>query len=189
MSRAKDIMKSSEIGIGMADKPEAKYLQPHWYALYTRSRHEKTVAMQLGDRSVDYFLPLYDTVRKWKNGRFHVQLPLFPGYLFVQIPLRERLKVLQVPGVVTIVGFKGEPVPLPQTDIEMIRNVLSKGVEAQPHPYLRVGSRVRIKSGPLEGMRGILSRKKGHLRVVVSVDLIMRSIAIDIDANEIEDAR
>ncbi len=173
----------------MEDKPEAKYFQPHWYALYTRSRHEKTVAMQLGDRSVDYFLPLYDTVRKWRNGRFHVQLPLFPGYVFVRIPLRERLKVLQVPGVVTVVGFKSEPVPLPQTDIEMIRDVLSKGMQAQPHPYLRVGSRVRIKSGPLEGMRGILSRRKGHLRVVVSVDLIMRSIAIDIDTGEIEPAK
>lgn len=179
-------MKSNEIGIAMADTPEAHYLQPHWYAVYTRSRHEKTVATQLGDRSVDYFLPLYDTVRKWKNGRFHVQLPLFPGYLFVHIPLRERLRVLQVPGVVSIVGFKGEPAPLPRNDIEMIRDALTNGVQAGPHPYLRVGSRVRVKSGPLEGMRGILSRKKGHPRVIVSVDLIMRSIAIDIDASEIE---
>jgi transcription antitermination factor NusG len=161
----------------MADAIEAHYFEPHSYAIYTRSRHEKIVAKQLGQR---------ETVRNWKNGRFKVQIPLFPEYLFVRIPLKERLRVLQVPGVVTIVGFKGIPAPLPQAEIETIRDALSKGVHATPHPYLKVGTRVRIKGGPLEGMQGILSRKKGHLRVVVSVDLIMRSIAIDIQASDVE---
>lgn len=158
----------------------------NWYALYTRSRHEKTVSEQLGQRSVDHFLPLYESIRKWKNGRFKVQLPLFPGYLFVHMDLKDRLPVLQVPGVVSLVGFNGVPAPLPQADIETIRHALSKGVQAQPHRYLKVGSRVRIKGGALEGMQGILLRKKGQLRVVVSVDLIMRSIAIDVDASEVE---
>jgi transcription elongation factor/antiterminator RfaH len=173
----------------MADTSEAQLLEPYWYAIYTRSRHEKAVAAQLSQRSVDCFLPLYDTVRKWKNGRFHVQLPLFPGYLFVRIALQDRLNVLQVPGVVNLVGFKGVPAPLPQADIEKLRDALSKGAQAQPHPYLNVGARVRIKSGPLEGMQGILLRKKGHLRVVVSVDLIMRSIAVDVDTTEVEPVR
>jgi len=170
----------------MADTSAAHQLEAKWYAIYTRSRHEKTVAVQLGQRSVDCFLPLYDTIRKWKNGRFHVQLPLFPGYLFVRIALRDRLNVLQVPGVVNLVGFNGVPAPLPHADIETLRDALSKGAQAKPHPYLNVGSRVRIRSGPLEGMQGILLRKKGYLRVVVSVDLIMRSIAVDVDTTEVE---
>jgi len=170
----------------MIDIVETNHCQMNWYALYTRSRHEKTVSEQLGQRSVDHFLPLYESIRKWKNGRFKVQLPLFPGYLFVHMDLKDRLPVLQVPGVVSLVGFNGVPAPLPQADIETIRHALSKGVQAQPHRYLKVGSRVRIKGGALEGMQGILLRKKGQLRVVVSVDLIMRSIAIDVDASEVE---
>jgi transcription antitermination factor NusG len=165
---------------------ETSHRQPHWYAVHTRSRHEKTVAAQLVHKSVEHFLPLYETVRKWKNGRFKVQLPLFPGYLFVHIPLGERLQVLQVPGVVQLVSSSGLPLPLPETEIETIRDALTKGLEAHPHPYLKVGSRVRIISGPLEGLHGILLRKKGKLRLVVSVDLIMRSISIDVDASEVE---
>ena len=165
---------------------ETSHLQPHWYAVYTRSRHEKTVAEQLVHKSVEHFLPLYETVRKWKNGRFKVRLPLFPGYLFVHIPLRERLQVLQVPGVVQLVGSGGAPLALPQVEIETIRDALIKGLQAHPHPYMKVGSRVRISAGPLEGLQGILLRKKGKLRVVVSVDLIMRSISIDVDASEVE---
>jgi len=170
----------------MTDTIEPDYLQPHWYAVYTRSRHEKTVAEQLVHKSVDHFLPLYETVRKWKNGRFKVNLPLFPGYLFVHIPLRERLQVLQVPGVVQLVGSNGVPLALPQAEIETIRDALTKGLQAHPHPYLKVGSRVRISIGPLEGLHGILVRKKGKLRFVVSVDLIMRAISIDVDASEVE---
>ena len=130
----------------MADTLEARHAHPHWYAIHTRSRHEKTVAEQLLSRSVEHFLPLYETVRKWKNGRFKVQLPLFPGYLFVRIPLKDRLQVVQVPGVVGLVGFSGVPAPLPPAEIETIRDALGKGVHAQPHPYLKMGSRVRIKA-------------------------------------------
>jgi len=160
--------------------------QLHWYAVYTRSRHEKTVAEQLVHKSVDHFLPLYETVRKWKNGNFKVRLPLFPGYLFVRIPLQDRLQVLQVPGVVHLVSSGGVPLALPQAEIETIRDALTKGLQAHPHPYLKVGSRVRVSSGPLQGLHGILLRKKGKLRLVVSVDLIMRSISIDLDASEVE---
>ncbi len=168
---------------------DSTYVAAHWYATYTRSRHEKSVADQLQQRSVECFLPLYEAKRKWKNGTFKVQFPLFPGYLFVHIPLQQRLKVLQVPGVVSLVGFNGLPAPLPQAEIEMIRCALQKGIAAEPHPYLKVGTRVRIISGPMEGLEGILLRKKGKPRVVVSVDLIMRSVAIDIDAAQVEPVR
>jgi|SRR5271166_5069700 len=170
----------------MIETIDADYLQPHWYAVYTRSRHEKTVAAQLVHKSVEHFLPLYETIRKWKNGRFKVHLPLFPGYLFVHLPLRDRLQVLQVPGVVQLVGSGGVALPLPQAEIETIRDAMTKGLQAHPHPYLKVGSRVRIRSGPLQGLHGILLRKKGQLRLVVSVDLIMRSISIDVDESEVE---
>jgi transcription antitermination factor NusG len=173
----------------MIETIDADSLQPHWYAVYTRSRHEKTVAEQLVQKSVEHFLPLYETVRKWKNGHFKVRLPLFPGYLFVHIPLRERLQVLQVPGVVQLVGSSGVPLALPQTEIETIRDAMTKGLQAHPHPYLKVGSRVRISRGPLEGLHGILLRKKGKLRFVVSVDLIMRSISIDVEESEVEPAK
>jgi transcription elongation factor/antiterminator RfaH len=171
---------------GEVEVGESAGTQARWYAIYTRSRHEKVVAETLEKRTVEHFLPLYETVRKWKNGRFKVQLPLFPGYLFVHIALSERLRVLQVPGVVRLVGFNGMPAPLPQTEVEIIRSALSKGVEAEPHPYLKVGQRVRIISGPMEGLQGILLRRRGRPRVVVSVDLIMRSVALDIDATQVE---
>ena len=160
--------------------------QVQWYAAYTRSRHEKVVAETLEKRAVEHFLPLYETVRQWKNGRFKVQLPLFPGYLFVRIALSDRLRVLQVPGVVRLVGFNGVPAPLPQAEVEIIRSALRRGIEAEPHPYLKVGQRVRITSGPMEGLQGILLRRRGRPRVVVSVDLIMRSVALDIDAAQVE---
>ena len=160
--------------------------QTQWYAAYTRSRHEKVVAEALEKRTVEHFLPLYETVRTWKNGRFKVELPLFPGYLFVHIALRDRLQVLQAPGVVRLVGFNGVPAALPQDEVEIIRSALRKGIEAEPHPYLRVGQRVRITSGPMEGLQGILLRRRGRPRVVVSVDLIMRSVALDIDAAQVE---
>jgi transcription elongation factor/antiterminator RfaH len=165
---------------------ETNYFEPHWYATYTRSRHEKRIVQQLEQKSVECFLPLYETVRQWKNGRFKVQFPLFPGYVFVRIPLKERLQVLEVPGVVRLVGFSGSPAPLPEADIEIMRDAFRKGVEVEPHPYLKAGAKVRIKSGPMAGLQGILLRRKGKPRVVVSVDLIMRSIAIDVDASQVE---
>lgn len=157
-----------------------------WYAAYTRSRHEKVVAETLQQRGVEHFLPLYETVRQWKNGRCKVQMPLFPGYLFVHIELGDRLQVLQAPGVVRLVGFKGAPAALPQKEVEIIRSALRRGIGAEPHPYLKAGQRVRIMSGPMEGLEGILLRRRGKPRVVVSVDLIMRSVALDIDAAQVE---
>jgi transcription termination/antitermination protein NusG len=161
----------------------AEYFEPRWYAAWTRSRHEKAVAEQLDRKAVETFLPVYETVRQWKNGRHRVALPLFPGYAFVRIALRDRLEVLKVPGVVRLVGFNGAPTPLGDEEIEGLRRALAAGVRAEPHPFLTVGRRVRITAGPLTGHEGILVRRKGALRVVLSVELIQRSILVDADAS------
>ena len=162
------------------------YVEPRWYAAYTSANHEKRVAVQLEQRSVEHFLPLYESLRRWKDRRMKLQLPLFPGYVFVRLALPERLKVLQVPGVARLVGFNGQPAVLPDREIQALRTSLAVQVRAEPHPYLTVGRRVRIERGPLAGVEGILIRKKNALRVVLSLDLIMRSASVEVDVGDIE---
>jgi len=171
---------------GIEVPPE--FTTPRWYAAHVRSRHEKKVADQLSGKNVTFFLPLYHADHRWKDRVARLDLPLFPGYLFVQIPLVERLKVLEVPGVVRLVSSGSHPVPLDDTEINIMRQGLSDQVRAVPHPYLKVGNRVVLKSGPLAGLEGILVRKKVSWRVVISVDLIMRSVAVDVSALDIEPA-
>ena len=168
---------------------QAAYCQKRWYAAYTSANHEKHVAEQLVVREVEHFLPAYESVRRWKDRHMKLQLPLFPGYVFVRLALRDRLQVLQVPGVAKLVGFNGTPAALPQGEIEALRASLADGVRAEPHPYLKVGYRVRVKAGPLQGLQGILVRKKNVSRFVISLDLIMRSVAAEIDVAELEPVR
>jgi transcription antitermination factor NusG len=158
---------------------------PHWYAAYTRSHHERCVAEQLQTRTVEHFLPLYETVRKWKDRRKRMELPLFPGYIFVRIALQERLRVLVVPGVVRLVGFDNHPAALPDNEIEALRSVMGRGLRSEPHPYLTVGRKVRIARGALEGMEGVLVRKKGRVRLVLSIDLIRQSAMIEVDSADV----
>lgn len=158
---------------------------PKWYAVCTRSNHEKCAAAQLEHRSIEHFLPLYETVRRWKDRRKRLEFPLFPGYLFVRIPLQERLRVLLTPGVVRLVGFGNRAAPLPDEEIEALRNVLVHGVHSEPHPYLSVGRRVRITRGALAGMAGVLIRKKGRVRLVLSIDLIRQSAMIEVDSADV----
>jgi len=169
----------------MAELP-TEYGIARWYAAYTNANHEKRVAEQLGVREVEYFLPLYASARRWKDRRVTLQLPLFPGYIFVHIALRDRLKVQQVPGVARLVGFDGKLVALPEKEIQALRRSFESGVRAEPHPYLTVGRRVRVKSGPLAGTQGILLRRKGNVRVVISIELIQRSVAVDTDVADVE---
>lgn len=117
-----------------------------------------------------------------------LQLPLFPGYLFVQIASVDRLRVLQVPGVVRIVGFNGQLTALPDQEIESLKKGLASGIQAEPHPFLTTGRRVRVNRGPFEGMQGILLRRKGKQRLVLSVELIMRSLVINVDIADVEPA-
>jgi transcription antitermination factor NusG len=176
--------KSSRHSLGLAPS----FWDPLWYAAYTNAHHEKRVAELLARRSVEHFLPLYETVRRWKDRRVRLQLPLFPGYVFVRLALRDRLQVLQVPGVANLVGFSGTPTALPPEEIDTLRNSLRNGVRAEPHPYLAVGRRVRVKAGPLAGMEGILVRKKNQDRLVISLDLILRSVAVEVGALELDAA-
>lgn len=166
----------------------AQYAELHWYAAYTSANHEKRVADQLETREVEHFLPSYASVRRWKDRRVTLQLPLFPGYVFVRLALRNRLQVLQIPGVAKLVGFGTVPAPLPKDEIEALRTGLAKGLHAEPHPFLTVGQRVRVKQGPLAGLEGVLLRWKGNWRVVLSLELIQRSVAVDVDSSEIEPA-
>ena len=164
----------------------SSYWEPFWYAAYTSANHEKRVAEQLARRSVEHFLPVYQVVRRWKDRRVKLQLPLFPGYIFVRLALHDRLRVLQTPGVVKLVGFGETPSALPQDEIDALRTSLAVGVRAEPHPYLRVGRRVRVKWGPLAGMEGILKRRKNQDRLVISLELILRSVAVEVSALELE---
>src|SRR5437016_5090233 len=159
-----------------------------WYAAYTRAQHEKSVAAELGMREVEHFLPLYSSVRRWKDRRVTLESPLFPGYVFVRLALRERLRVLQIPSVVRLVGFNGQPAALPDSEMEIMRSGLSQSSGAEPHPFLTVGRRVSIVGGPFAGLEGVLRRKKSGTRVVVSLGLIQRSVAVDVDIADVRPA-
>lgn len=162
---------------------------PQWYAIYTCVHREKRVAQVLQQRGVGYFLPLYEEVHQWKTGPAQLELPLFPGYVFVHIGLGERLRVLTVPGVVRLVGTGNSPIALPDPEIEAIRAALAASLRTTPYPYLTVGQEVRIIRGPLCGLRGILKRQKSRTRVILSLEAILRSVAVDIDASDCVPAR
>lgn len=157
-----------------------------WYALYTAPRHEKSIARQIESRGVDCFLPRYRSVRRWKDRRKELEIVLFPSYVFVRMPLRNRFQILQLPGAVRLVTFNGQPAALADDEIESLRNRLSGNCRLEPHPYLRVGRRVRVRSGPMQGLEGIIQRTRDRCRVIFSVDLIMRSIAVEVDEADVE---
>src|SRR5271166_4373849 len=160
----------------------------NWYALYTCPRHERCVAQQIEQRSIACFLPLYRSVRRWKDRRKELELALFPGYVFVRMSIENRLQVLQVPGVVRLVSFNGQPAALPAQQIEALQDQLSGATRTEPHPFLRKGRRVRVRSGPMQGLEGIIVRRKDCCRVVFSIDLIMRSVAVEVDEADLEAA-
>jgi transcription antitermination factor NusG len=165
---------------------QAIYFEPRWYAAYTYSRHEKRVAEHLQRIGVESYLALYTATRQWNQRRAQVELPLFPGYVFVRIPLAERVRVLSAPGVAYLVGTRGEPAPLADDEVEPLRDCLSQKLPAEPIAYLSAGSRVRVVAGPLSGLEGVIVRRDGGTRFVVSIDLIMRAIAINIEGLDLE---
>jgi transcription antitermination factor NusG len=162
-----------------------QYFKPHWYAAYTCANHEKRVTQQLRERSVECFLPLYESLRRWQDRRVRLELPLFPGYIFIRFALRDRLQVLQIPGVVRLVGFNGYPTPLPGEDIEAIRACLARRHPMHPYRYVQRGQRVRVLRGPLEGLTGVVARQRNRTRFVISLELLMRSVAVDIDVADV----
>jgi len=163
-----------------------EYCDSKWYAVCTKANQEKRVAKQFDVRQVEHFLPTFSSLRRWKDRRVMLDLPLFPGYVFARLALRNRLGVIQVPGVARFVTFGGIPAPLPDEQIEALRSGFLGRVRAEPHPFLKIGRRVRVKVGPLAGMEGILVRRKGSLRVVISIDLIQRAVAVEMDEIDVE---
>jgi transcription termination/antitermination protein NusG len=159
----------------------------HWYAAYTRFRYEKLVAEMLNYRGVEHYLPLYEAVHRWKDRNARVQLPLFPSYVFVHLALQDRMLALTIPGVIWLVGHP-QPVPLPNDEIEALRNYLSHRLPVEPYPYLTQGKRVRIKAGPLAGLEGFVLQRKSTYRVVINLDLIHRSVVVDIAVFDLEPA-
>ena len=160
--------------------------QAKWYAIQTRSRHEKRVAEQLQAKSIESFLPTHRCRHKWRNGVLaDVELPLFPGYLFARPSPGERIVLLQLPGIVGLAASSARPTAVPDNDIDALRKITSR-LGAEPHPFLNVGDRVRIVAGPLAGLEGILTRRKQELRLVLSVQIIMRSISVEVSEHDIE---
>jgi transcription antitermination factor NusG len=157
-----------------------------WYAVYTRHQHEKTAAESLSNNGIEVFLPTYGSVRKWKDRTKHLQLPLFPCYLFLRGGLDRRVKILSTPGVYSFVGIGGQPAAIQETEIDAIRKAVNSGLRAEPFPFLQCGDRVRVKAGPLMGIEGILIRKKSSFRLILSAELLQKSIAVEVDAFSVE---
>lgn len=159
--------------------------RPKWFAAYTASHHEKHVLDLLTDRQVESFLPLYESRRQWRKCTpVTLEMPLFPNYVFVRITGGQRTAVLGTPGVFSIVGGGKAPWELPEREIEALRSgIQTRNVE--PHPYLVLGDRVCIRSGVFAGLEGVILRKKNNLRIILTLDQIMRSIAVEVDAEEL----
>ena len=165
---------------------EAAPYSPRWYAVFTLARHEKRVFAHCKQRQIESFLPLYKVKHRWKNRcTVDLELPLFPSYSFVRIDQRTRVQILQVPGVVRIVSSGHQLQPLPDDYINSLRDGLLVH-RIEPHPDLEVGDLVRIKTGPMTGAEGILERHKNDLRVVLKLEMLARSVSVEVGASEIE---
>jgi transcription antitermination factor NusG len=156
-----------------------------WCAVYTRHQHEKTVSEVLESKGFEVFLPLYDSTRRWKDRRKVLSLPLFPCYVFVRGAIERRLPVLTTPGVHMIINRGEKIATVPEEEIDAIRRTVEGQFRVEPHPFLRCGERVRVVRGSLEGVEGVLIRKKNLYRLVLSVDMLAQSVAVEIDALDI----
>jgi transcription antitermination factor NusG len=156
-----------------------------WCAIYTRHQHEKTVSEMLEAKGFEVFLPLYESTRKWKDRRKVLSLPLFPCYVFVRGAIERRLPVLTTPGVHMIISRGERVATVPEDEIDAIRRTVDGHFRVEPHPFLRCGERVRVVRGSLEGVEGVLTRKKNLYRLVLSVEMLAQSVAVEIDAMDV----
>jgi transcription antitermination factor NusG len=161
----------------------------HWYAVYTRSRHEKVVHQALEAAGIGSYLPLRRVLSQWKDRRRWVRKPLFPGYLFVKAPDERLWTVRDIAGVVCIVGQGPDPTPVPAAQVESVRRMMEDAAQADPWPYMKEGTRVRVIAGPLIGLEGFVVERKNQCRLIVSVDLLGRSVATEIEAASLEPLR
>jgi transcription antitermination factor NusG len=158
----------------------------NWHALYTRHQHERNVAHALKGKGFDVFFPQYRTVHRWKDRWKDLELPLFPNYVFVHGGLDRMLNILTTPGVHSLVSWGGRPADIPECEIDAVRRMVESPLRVQKHPFINFGDRVRIKSGPLEGIEGILVRSKSAYRLVLSVEMLARSAAVEVDVSMVE---
>ena len=158
-------------------------MRPHWYVVYTLPRHEKVVANRLRDYEVETYLPLYCSVRDWNHRRVEIEVPLFPGYVFVKMSITNKVRVLAQPGVIRFVSFNGSATALPDDEVERLQSSLAAW-RAEPYPFLAAGKQVLIKSGPFAGLVGRIVRRKGKMRLIVSLDFIQRAVQLEMDVAE-----
>jgi transcription antitermination factor NusG len=160
----------------------------NWYGLQTRPRHEKIVARRLQERGVTTFLPLVTEVHRWSDRKKSVEVPLFGCYVFAKfVPNRsERLRVLRVDGVFGLIGAGGEGAPIPDEQIDAVRTLIDERLPWSSHPFLKIGQRVRLRSGALDGLEGILISRNGDRTLVISVDAIQRSLAVRVEGYQVE---
>ena len=158
----------------------------NWYAVCTRHQHEKAAARILEYKEFEVFLPLYKARRRWKDRVKELSVPLFPGYLFIRESLERWLPIITTPGVCNIVSCGGRPAAIPHSEIEGVRRIVESNLRVEPHPFLKSGDWVRVKHGPLAGLEGILLRKKNMTRLVLSVEMLGESAAVEVDTTHVE---
>ena len=156
-----------------------------WYAIWTKSNQEKLSSKILGNKGFEVYFPAYRVRRRWSDRTVETEMPFFPGYFFCRLDVIKRMPVLATPGVVGIVGFSDEPVPIPEHEIEAVQAVLRSSRRAEPYPFLREGQRVRIRRGAFEGVEGILVKEKSEWLIVISISILQRSVSVEIDRNEV----
>jgi transcriptional antiterminator RfaH len=174
--------------LGSATSPVDQVHEERWYTVYTRTRHEKSVAEHCSQRGITAFLPLYQVQKRWKQRLAQVLLPLFPSYLFVHIALHDRFRILGLPGIVSLVCFNNVPAQVPESQIESLKQAVILG-RAEPYVYLHSGKRVRVTAGPLVGLEGIIVEVKNRVQVIVSFEWMARSVAISLNATDVEALR
>lgn len=160
--------------------------EDNWYALYTRHQHEKSVAWMLTNKGFEVFLPLYTSVRRWQHRVTTVSLPLFPSYVFLRGGLDRWLQIVTTPGIHAVVGSTSGPAVVEREEIEAVRLMIEGAPSVEPCPFLKSGDRVRVKSGPLAGLEGILVRKRNIFRFVISVEMLGKSASVEIDSTAVE---
>jgi transcriptional antiterminator NusG len=168
--------------------PAVATIPANWYAVQTRSRHEKFVSYHLQSRGITCYLPVITEVHRWSDRQKKVEVPLFSGYVFVQVPAtnEERVRVLKIDGVVCFVGHSPEGTPIPEQEIDAVRTLVDQRVPWVTHPFLKIGQRIRIRGGALDGVEGIFQSRSGDDILVVSVNAIQRSLSVSIRGYNIE---
>jgi transcription antitermination factor NusG len=157
-----------------------------WYAVYTKHQHEKTASDLLARKGFEVLLPLYRATHRWKDRVKTVLIPLFPSYVFVRTSLEKKLDILRTPGVFWLVGHGGRAFPVPEREIEAVRKITQSSAHFEPHPFLKYGDLVRVRVGPLAGVTGILKQIKNQYRVVLSVGLLQKAVAVEVDLSVLE---